>query len=137
LCFLALFSVGWRKSRFKLIPTFNLELSSPPLSSPSSTGFVSGGFITILPLATAHRFGPQTLATVLGMLNLAWAPGFLFGSPLAGAIIDAHTVRDAQGNVLYQDWWPVQVYGGCLFGACAALALWERLRENKSLLKKC
>ena len=101
-----------------------------------SNRFVSGGYITILPLATAHRFGPQTLATVLGMLQLAWAPGFLFGSPLAGAIIDSHTTKDANGQVLHVDWLPVQLYGGCLFGGCFVLAMWERLTESRNLLKK-
>lgn len=86
---------------------------------------------------TAHRFGPQTLATVLGMLNLAWFPGFLLGSPLAGAIVDSHTTKDADGKIVKVEWWPVQVWGGVLFGACFVLALWERLVESKSLLKKC
>ncbi|KAI9030236.1 major facilitator superfamily domain-containing protein [Hyaloraphidium curvatum] len=101
-------------------------------------GFFSGGYIVMLPIATAHRFGPQTLATVLGMLNLAWAPGFLLGSPIAGAITDANTQKDpATGEVIHVEWWPVQLYAGALFVCCFLLALWERLKESRVLMKKC
>lgn len=51
-------------------------------------GFFAGGFISLVPVVSAHLFGIQTIASIIGILYSGTAAGNLGGPPIAGKLID-------------------------------------------------
>jgi len=51
-------------------------------------GFVSGGFIALVPVVVAEYFGTARLGGMMGYLSIALVPGSLGGPPLAGLWYD-------------------------------------------------
>eukprot|EP01090_Pellita_catalonica_P022495 TRINITY_DN8772_c0_g1_i1.p2 TRINITY_DN8772_c0_g1~~TRINITY_DN8772_c0_g1_i1.p2 ORF type:complete len:211 (-),score=22.60 TRINITY_DN8772_c0_g1_i1:18-650(-) len=51
-------------------------------------GFFSGSMVSIMPVAVAERYGAARLSTVLGMLCVFLAPGYVCGPYLVGLAFD-------------------------------------------------
>jgi MFS family permease len=61
-------------------------------------GFFIGGFISLLPTAIVQLFGLENIATITGMVYSGVFFGNLFGSPFAGALLDALTTNNPDGT---------------------------------------
>ncbi|KAL2918202.1 hypothetical protein HK105_202129 [Polyrhizophydium stewartii] len=79
-------------------------------------GFFVGGFISLTPTVIAQLFGGKgNIATVTGMLYNGFLLGNLFGSPIAGAMLDHFTTVTETGKVT--DFIPAIMFSGCCFFA--------------------
>ncbi|KAL2918181.1 hypothetical protein HK105_202108 [Polyrhizophydium stewartii] len=75
-------------------------------------GFFIGGFISLLPTVIAQLFGGKgNIATVTGMVYNSSLLGNLFGSPIAGAMLDHFTTVTPTGRVT--DFMPAILFSGC------------------------
>eukprot|EP00842_Homolaphlyctis_polyrhiza_P002350 jgi/Hompol1/3115/HPOL_006346-RA len=78
-------------------------------------GFFVGGFISVTPSVIAKLFGHRgDISTTVGMIFTGYTIGNLFGSPIAGAIIDMHTTYSVDGQKT-TDFLPAIIYSGVGF----------------------
>eukprot|EP00842_Homolaphlyctis_polyrhiza_P002236 jgi/Hompol1/3012/HPOL_006294-RA len=62
-------------------------------------GFVVGGFVSVMPAVIAKLFGHRgNVSTTIGLTFSGFLLGNLFGSPIAGAILDLHTTYSSDGQ---------------------------------------
>ncbi|KAJ8329506.1 hypothetical protein O5D80_002329 [Batrachochytrium dendrobatidis] len=76
-------------------------------------GFFIGGYVALLPTIVAQQLGANgDIATITGMVynGLMW--GNLFGSPIAGAMIDRFTTISANGSK-HTNFLPSIMFSGC------------------------
>ncbi|KXS14951.1 MFS general substrate transporter [Gonapodya prolifera JEL478] len=125
--------VSFAVPAFSILVLWTLTGTSLPMMIVFSVAFgaFSGGFIVLLPVSAAFAFGTQGLGTTLGMLQLGWVSGFMAGSPTAGAIIDAYTTTDNDGNILRVNFIPAMMFGGAMYVGGLFFATWERVVASK------
>lgn len=93
-------------------------------------GFFSGGFISLVPVVSAHLFGIEGLATIVGFVYTGAAVPNLAGPPIAGNLIDMDIPSPlSSGRYSY----PI-IFAGLGMVVGAALAIYLRLvvRRRKS-----
>eukprot|EP00842_Homolaphlyctis_polyrhiza_P006265 jgi/Hompol1/663/HPOL_000874-RA len=79
-------------------------------------GFFVGGFISLTPTVVVQLFGAEgNIATVTGTIFSGYLFGDLFGTPIAGAIIDVFTTHLADGTKSV-NYIPMIMYAGACFG---------------------
>jgi predicted MFS family arabinose efflux permease len=90
-------------------------------------GLIAPGYLGILPQIVVTLFGPNALASNVGILLLFNAPGNLVAGPLGGAIYDA------SGRTTFSY---MIVTMGCLQILGGVVACWARFRTSSSLLAR-
>ncbi|EIW73192.1 hypothetical protein TREMEDRAFT_42241 [Tremella mesenterica DSM 1558] len=90
-------------------------------------GIIATGYISILPQIIVQLFGPQNLATNMGLVLLFCGPGNFIAGPLGGALYDA------TGRTSFK--WVI-IVGGSLQIAGAVVALWAKLKTDRRLWAK-
>lgn len=98
-------------------------------------GFFSGGFIALFPTAIHTIFGSKNIATVIGMVYSGFSFGNLFGTPIAGIIMDSLTTFDPDGQKTV-NFVPSILVGGFSILIGAGLLLSIRLMIQKDAREK-
>ncbi|KAM0282369.1 hypothetical protein ACHAQH_003048 [Verticillium albo-atrum] len=95
-------------------------------------GLTNGGFFASMPTCIGNIFGSARVSTAMGMIVTGWVGGYLFGSPIAGYLLDAYGGAD-EGLKAYR---PAMFYAGSVSLVATCLILLMRLRINKKLWAK-
>ncbi|CRK33919.1 hypothetical protein BN1708_006188 [Verticillium longisporum] len=90
-------------------------------------GLTNGGFFASMPTCIGNIFGSARVSTAMGMIVTGWVGGYLFGSPIAGYLLDAYGGAD-EGLKAYR---PAMFYAGSVSLVATSLILLMRLRINK------
>ncbi|KAF4986890.1 hypothetical protein FDECE_15712 [Fusarium decemcellulare] len=90
-------------------------------------GLMNGGFFSSMPTVVGNVFGSTRVATAMGMVIAGWVAGYLFGSPIAGHLLEAYGGAD-EGLQAYR---PAMFYAGSVSMAATFLVAVLRLRINK------
>ncbi|KAI9207840.1 major facilitator superfamily domain-containing protein [Polychytrium aggregatum] len=140
---------GYSADRFGHMNTLTVTISVASLSVlliwPFSTALWSlmvfaiifgsfiGGFISLFPTVIAELFKTKNIASINGMLYSSFTIGNLFGSPLAGLIIDRCTTHNSDGSTTI-NFIPAILFGGaCMLvssGFVLSLAFRKRQAEK-------
>ncbi|KAK5668542.1 hypothetical protein BDV3_001322 [Batrachochytrium dendrobatidis] len=94
-------------------------------------GFFIGGYVALLPTVVAQLLGANgDIATITGMVynGLMW--GNLFGSPIAGAMIDRFTTISANGSK-HTNFLPSIMFSGCCLFASAMFLLSVKMSAGR------
>jgi MFS family permease len=93
-------------------------------------GYLTSALFTNSAILIPELFGLEKLAQVNGLFYTCLCPGFLVGTVISNAIIDASTVGD------YTNFLPCMMYlFACYVGSCIFL-VWLRLQVSRSLVAK-
>ncbi|KAJ4171840.1 hypothetical protein NW754_007435 [Fusarium falciforme] len=95
-------------------------------------GLMNGGFFSCMPTAVGNVFGSARVSTAVGMIIVGWVAGYLFGSPIAGYLLEAYGGAD-EGLHAYR---PAMFYAGSVSLVATALVAILRLRISKKPLAK-
>ncbi|RTE82620.1 hypothetical protein BHE90_002896 [Fusarium euwallaceae] len=95
-------------------------------------GLMNGGFFSCMPTAVGNVFGSTRVSTAVGMIIVGWVAGYLFGSPIAGYLLEAYGGAD-EGLHAYR---PAMFYAGSVSLVATALVAILRLRISKKPLAK-
>ncbi|EWY81820.1 hypothetical protein FOYG_16029 [Fusarium oxysporum NRRL 32931] len=95
-------------------------------------GLMNGGFFSSMPTVVGNVFGSARVSTAMGMVIVGWVAGYLFGSPIAGFLLQAHGGAD-EGLGAYR---PAMFYAGSMSAIATVLTVILRLRINKKLMAK-
>ncbi|KXS20051.1 MFS general substrate transporter [Gonapodya prolifera JEL478] len=98
-------------------------------------GFFAGGFVSSQPPMLASVFGGDNLTARLGIVMSSTLAGNVGGAPIAGAILDAHTTVDADGNKTI-DFVPMIMFGGLTMLAGNLLLVWVWGKTTRWKLKR-
>ncbi|WVQ72307.1 hypothetical protein IAR50_001857 [Cryptococcus sp. DSM 104548] len=90
-------------------------------------GLVAPGYMGIIPQIIVQLFGPDNLATNVGILLLFNGPGNLISGPIGGALFDA------SGRTSFQS---MIVVSGCLQVAGGLICCWARFKASHKVFKK-
>ncbi|KAH6576427.1 hypothetical protein BASA50_002328 [Batrachochytrium salamandrivorans] len=94
-------------------------------------GYFIGGFICLTSTVTAQLFGAKgNIATVTGMIFNGYLFGDLFGTPIAGAIIDHFTKVSADGTTTV-DYIPSILFAGSCFAIGSILLMSIKMTIGK------
>ncbi|KAL2918148.1 hypothetical protein HK105_202075 [Polyrhizophydium stewartii] len=90
-------------------------------------GFFIGGLISLIPKAKAQLFSARgNIASVTGMLYSAFLCGYLFGSPIAGAMLDHFTTIQADGTKR-TELLPAIMFSAVCFAGVKTSILWLKI----------
>jgi MFS family permease len=94
-------------------------------------GAANGTFFATVPTVVANIFGSARLSVAMGMVVTAWTGGYLFGSPIAGYILDATGSEKDVNSYL-----PSIMYAGGLSALALVLSLMTRIKISRRLAHK-
>ncbi|KAG0238373.1 hypothetical protein BGW42_005606 [Actinomortierella wolfii] len=86
-------------------------------------GFMTGGYVSLIPLVLSDNFDAKRLSTVIGFLYGITAVGMLFGATIAGAILDA-----TKPNLSYIP--VIMTAGAMLFVGASGVTAWVYFRRK-------
>lgn len=95
-------------------------------------GLTNGGFFSSMPTVVGNLFGSARVSTAMGMMITGWVGGYLFGSPIAGYLLEAY--GGAGGGL--QAYRPAMFYAGSVSLAATSLVVMVRFRMSKKLWAK-
>ncbi|KAM0350988.1 hypothetical protein ACHAPU_002766 [Fusarium lateritium] len=95
-------------------------------------GLMNGGFFSSMPTVVGNVFGSARVSTAMGMMIAGWVAGYLFGSPIAGSLLQSHGGAD-EGLSAYR---PAMFYAGGMSAVATILTVALRLRISKNFLAK-
>ncbi|KAJ4255976.1 hypothetical protein NW762_009050 [Fusarium torreyae] len=95
-------------------------------------GLMNGGFFSSMPTVVGNVFGSTRVSTAMGMVIAGWVAGYLFGSPIAGFLLESYGGAD-EGLSPYR---PAMFYAGSMSTIATILTAILRLRINKKFLAK-
>lgn len=90
-------------------------------------GLMSGGFVSLYPLCISILMGSEKLPEKMGNVYMSFVFGTIAGAPIAGQLIDSHTVFAADGTRIETNWWPVAVYGCALTAVSLGFVVYLRM----------
>ncbi|WVF66656.1 hypothetical protein IAT40_001397 [Kwoniella sp. CBS 6097] len=90
-------------------------------------GLIAPGWSSLIPQIVVQIFGPNNLATNVGLILLTSAPGALINAPLGGALFDVSGRTTFKYAIAFSG--SAQVVGGIL-------ACWARIRISKKVIDK-
>ncbi|KAJ2027099.1 hypothetical protein IWW57_002760 [Coemansia sp. S610] len=91
-------------------------------------GMFSGGLISLIPVVTAELWGIQRIATIIGLLYVAYFTGAMVGAPSSGALVD-----NVGGGA---DFKPAIIFSGVFMMIAFLFFTILRVSVSRSLLKK-
>ncbi|KAG5655549.1 hypothetical protein KAF25_003886 [Fusarium avenaceum] len=95
-------------------------------------GLMNGGFFSSMPTVVGNVFGSARVSTAMGMMIAGWVAGYLFGSPIAGSLLQSHGGAD-EGLGAYR---PAMFYAGSMSAIATILTVILRLRISKKFIAK-
>ncbi|GAA5851936.1 hypothetical protein JCM8547_000104 [Rhodosporidiobolus lusitaniae] len=95
-------------------------------------GLCVGGMFSLIPGVLSSLFGSERLSIVFSMIVSSWTPGYFFGSPIAGYLLDAYGGQ-AEGYRAYR---PAIFYSGALTMAASILVGVVRVKESRDWRRK-
>jgi len=95
-------------------------------------GFGAGGFFSLIPSVVGSVYGNTRTANALAMTVSGWAFGYLFGSPIAGWLLQAYGGSSA-GRAAFR---PAIYYAGSLSVASAGLIAGMRMLSARKLFTR-
>ncbi|KAH7363442.1 major facilitator superfamily domain-containing protein [Plectosphaerella cucumerina] len=95
-------------------------------------GLTNGGFFSSIPTVVGNIFGSTRVSTAMGMMFTGWVGGYLFGSPIAGYLLEAF--GGTEGGL--QAYRPAMFYAGGVSLVATGLVLFMRLRMERKAWAK-
>ncbi|RUS28132.1 major facilitator superfamily domain-containing protein [Jimgerdemannia flammicorona] len=86
-------------------------------------GLSSGAYMSLFPTVIADIFGLQKFPSIAGFLYFTRGVGSFFGSPVAGAILDASW---------HENYTPVILYDGALLSLAVVSIMWLKMSQPQA-----
>lgn len=100
-------------------------------------GSFVGGFISLLPTLIASSFSKRgNLATVIGMVYSGFFFGNLFGTPIAGSLLDRNTVVSPVDGSKTSNYLPSILLAGFIIMLGSLIMISVRIRRSNILFKR-